>query len=179
MGKTRVFLSLGSNLGQRKNNLEAAVARLASLLEQIRVSAVYQTKPLYLAGQPEFLNIAVSAFSAAAPLRLLEGVLGIEASLGRRRSGNVPKGPRIIDIDILLYGERVLDHPRLAIPHPRMAERQFVLIPLLELAPELKDPLSGEPYAAMLARLEDQGVYTLCPWDYTACLSRDDRNAHA
>jgi 2-amino-4-hydroxy-6-hydroxymethyldihydropteridine diphosphokinase len=143
------------------------VDRLAGVLGGIRVSTVYETKPLYVAEQPSFLNIVVFGKTSLSPQSLLSCCLGIEQAMGRNRKDPVPKGPRIVDLDILLYGDRVVHTPTLEIPHPSMTERQFVLVPLLELEPDLEDPKTGEPYARSLAGLEDQGVYIFGPWEYT------------
>ena len=159
MARQRAYLSLGSNLGTRERNLTAAVQALSGFLEDVRRSSIYETRPMYVEQQPKFLNMVVSGLCALQPLELLQRILTLEVRLGRDRDHYLPKGPRIIDIDILLFGRRIVDQEGLRIPHPRLKERQFVLIPLLELAPELKDPISARPLAESLRRLEDQGVY--------------------
>lgn len=159
MANERAYLSLGSNLGPRERNLNAAVQALAGFLEDVRRSSIYQTRPMYVEEQPKFLNMVVSGLCAVQPSELLQRILTLELQLGRDRDNYTPKGPRIIDIDILLFGSRTVDREGLRIPHPRLKERQFVLIPLLELAPDLKDPVSGRPLAESLGVLEDQGVY--------------------
>jgi 2-amino-4-hydroxy-6-hydroxymethyldihydropteridine diphosphokinase len=152
----RAFLSLGSNVGERRRNLESAIAALER--EQIRVlsqSAIYETEPQDVANQPWFLNMVVECESHYFPTQMLKVLKRIERELGRERTGAVRRGPRIIDIDILLLGNVVMDTPQLAIPHPRMFERRFVLEPLLEIAPALKHPKTKEPisrYAAGVAR---------------------------
>ena len=152
-----VYLSLGSNLGDREDNLRQAVALLAGAgLESIRISSVYETAPRDLEDQPVFLNLAVEARSAFPPELLLARIRAIEDRLGRQRTQ--PKGPRTLDIDILLYGEHAVDLPHLEIPHPRMAERRFVLEPLAELAPGLKHPTLNLPVADLLRTLPPQGV---------------------
>jgi 2-amino-4-hydroxy-6-hydroxymethyldihydropteridine diphosphokinase len=143
------------------------VQRLGRILEAPRVSSVYETTPLYLEDQPRFLNIAVGALCALPPEELLREATSIEARMGRDRRRSVEKGPRIIDIDILLHGELVVRRPELQIPHPGMYERQFVLIPLLELDPQASDPVSGKPFSEILAGLKDQGVYIFSRWSYT------------
>jgi 2-amino-4-hydroxy-6-hydroxymethyldihydropteridine diphosphokinase len=165
--QTDVYLSLGSNMGQRTANLKSAVDRLARYLDRIRVSSIYETEPMYVADQPAFLNIAVTGATSLHPESLLHRCQAIEADLGRNRSRDVPKGPRLIDLDILLYGDRIIRAPGLEIPHPLMNERRFVLVPLLELAPDLRDPITATPYAEGLEELEDQGVYMFAPWEYT------------
>jgi 2-amino-4-hydroxy-6-hydroxymethyldihydropteridine diphosphokinase len=153
------YLSLGSNLGDRAANLKRAVASLGDLLEGLATSSIYETLPMYLPDQPRFLNMVVSGRCSLAPKELLDRVRDLEGRLGRERSKGIPKGPRVIDIDILLYGERIIENEELVVPHPRMKERQFVLIPLLELNPHLRDPATGRPLAEALAALQDQGVY--------------------
>ena len=159
MVRERAYLSLGSNLGPRERNLSAAVQVLAGFLEDVRRSSIYETRPMYVEQQPKFLNMVVSGLCSLQPSELLKQLLTLEVRLGRDRDNYTPKGPRIIDIDILLFGSRIVDQEGLRIPHPRLKERQFVLIPLLELAPDLKDPVSSRPLAESLRVLEDQGVY--------------------
>jgi 2-amino-4-hydroxy-6-hydroxymethyldihydropteridine diphosphokinase len=156
---TSVFLSLGSNLGKRERNLRAAVQGLADVLQDLRCSSIYETRPMYVVEQPKFLNMVVTGLYDGQPSALLEQILALELRLGRDRSRFTPKGPRIIDIDILLFGRRIIRQKGLLIPHPRLKERQFVLIPLLELEPDLRDPESGSPLSESLESLEDQGVY--------------------
>ena len=167
MKDNQVFLSLGSNLGDRLGNLRQAVGRLARDLRELRVSSVYETAPLYLTSQPRFHNIVVAGFTRLSPLRLLARAQSVERTLGRDRSAGPPKGPRPIDVDLLLYADRLLNEPELSLPHPGMLERRFVLEPLLELEPELRDPASGRRLAELLARLPGQGVDRVGPWDYT------------
>lgn len=159
MSKEAVFLSLGSNLGERESNLHRAVEALRCCLQQIRCSSLYETRPLYVLEQPRFLNMVATGFCALSPEELLQRVLATELDLGRDRTRHVAKGPRVIDIDILLFGERIVRRDNLSIPHPGLCERQFVLIPLLELEPELVDPVRRRPYRECLEQLDDQGVY--------------------
>ena len=167
MGYQQVFLSLGSNLGDRLALLADAVGRLGRHLRQLRVSSVYETAPLYNTSQPRFLNIVVAGATRLSPRELLAAAQAIEQALGRDRAASGPKGPRPIDIDLLLYGDRLVREPGLSIPHPGMRERRFVLEPLLELEPRLRDPASGLPLAEALAGLPGQGVDRVGPWDYT------------
>jgi len=153
--KTRVYFSLGSNLGDREANLRAAIERLPVL----RVSPAYETEPVDYTEQPWFLNVVVEAETGLSPRELLEAALRIEQDLGRVRT--LAKGPRTIDIDILLYGDRVIDEPGLQIPHPRMAERRFVLAPLADLAPELRHPGTGRTVRQMLAEAPAAAVRLL------------------
>jgi len=153
------FLSLGSNLGKRKQNLGRAAEALGSALQKLRCSSIYETRPLYVLEQPNFLNMVVMGQCLLPPMELLQRALSIEIKMGRDRANHVPKGPRIIDIDILLFGGRIIREKELSIPHPHMRERQFVLIPLLELEPNSKDPETGLPFSESLHALDDQGVY--------------------
>lgn len=114
---------------------------------------------MYLADQPDFLNLAATGSTELEPLALLDALQAIEAANGRDRARELPKGPRTLDIDLLLFGELVLEEPRLKLPHPGVRERGFVLVPLLELAPDLADPRTGMPYARFLAEIGTGGVY--------------------
>jgi 2-amino-4-hydroxy-6-hydroxymethyldihydropteridine diphosphokinase len=175
MSGKQVFLSLGSNLGDRLAFLAEAVSRLGPYLRGLRVSSVYETAPLYLTSQPRFLNIVVAGRTRLSPRGLLSEALAIEEALGRDRAASGQKGPRPIDIDLLLYGDRLIAEPNLRVPHPGMRERRFVLEPLLELEPLLCDPASRLPLADALAKLPDQGVDIVGPWDYTRCESEHGR----
>jgi 2-amino-4-hydroxy-6-hydroxymethyldihydropteridine diphosphokinase len=147
---------LGSNLGDREATLKKAWSMLASLCESARLSRIYETRPMYVADQPLYLNAVGEAASQAEPLEMLAALHRIEQSLGRDRSREIRMGPRPIDLDILLCGDIIMDTPTLTIPHPRITERMFVLVPLLELMPGLRDPRTGVPYSQAGADL--QGV---------------------
>jgi 2-amino-4-hydroxy-6-hydroxymethyldihydropteridine diphosphokinase len=134
-----VYFSLGSNVGDREAQLRDAQARLRSAGRIIAASSFYETEPVEFTDQPWFLNCAVALETTATPQQLIRAVLGIEKEMGRQRLQN--KGPRNIDIDILLFGETVLDSPQLTIPHPAMHHRRFVLEPLAEIAPEVQHPV--------------------------------------
>ncbi|MFB3916778.1 MAG: 2-amino-4-hydroxy-6-hydroxymethyldihydropteridine diphosphokinase [Terriglobales bacterium] len=134
-----VYLSLGSNLGDRAANLDAAIERLRQLGDVVAVSSYYETEPVELAAQPWFLNCAVALETELMPKQLLSRVLVLEQQMGRRRTQ--PKGPRIIDVDVLLFGRSVMDTAALVIPHPALHERRFVLEPLAEIAPEIRHPV--------------------------------------
>ena len=129
-----VYLGLGSNLGNRQENLDQALKLLAQRMRLGKVSSIYDTEPIGNVNQPRFLNLACEVFTRLSPEGLLALVKGIEQKMGRySRSGE----PRIIDIDILLYGDKVVNSPNLVIPHPQIAERSFVLVPLAEIAPDV------------------------------------------
>jgi 2-amino-4-hydroxy-6-hydroxymethyldihydropteridine diphosphokinase len=139
MADHTVYLSLGSNLGDREANLRAAIAALADAgVRVVKVSSFYETEPVDYLDQPWFLNCAVEAETALAPLELLHALRGIETRLGSKKE--FVKGPRRLDMDILLYGDETIELPELQIPHPRMLQRNFVLAPLAEIAPALKHP---------------------------------------
>lgn len=134
-----VYLSLGSNIGDRKTNLDEALRLLAERLCILQISSIYDTEPVSEIEQPRFLNLVCKAQTGLTPQGLLSFVKGIEFKLGRKLGTSGL--PRTIDIDILLYGDRVIKTPELVIPHPRMTERAFVLIPLAEIAPDLLYPI--------------------------------------
>jgi len=160
---TRAFLGLGSNIGDRREHLEAAVAGLRDAgVSVLASSSVYDTEPVGLVlDQPAFLNACLSVDVELEPLELLALVKGLERELGRE-PGGVRHGPRVIDIDVLLYGSTVLDADLLTLPHPGVIERRFVLVPLLELDPELALP-TGERLADRLAALDGQDVRVVGP----------------
>ena len=155
----RVYLSLGSNLGDREGNLRRTCEALSSFLRDLRLSPIYRTDPLYVVDQPPFLNAAVEGAVDLAPQDLLGRIHAVEAEMGRDRSRETRRGPRTLDIDILLYGALVLESPELTIPHPRLLERAFALVPLLDLAPEIMDPRTGRPLRAALEAVGRRGVY--------------------
>ena len=153
----RIYLGLGSNLGEREKMLADAVRALASPgLRILRLSPVYETEPVGPAGQSWFLNLVAEAETDLFPLQLLHHTSSVETLLKRRRLA--PNGPRTIDIDILLFGNFVVDRDSLEIPHPRFRERRFVLAPLADLAPHLRDPVTGKSIRELLAELKGQIV---------------------
>lgn len=136
-----VYLSVGSNLGDRAANLTAAVERLTILGTIKAVSSFYETEPVDFAAQPWFLNCAVALETDLMPRQLLARIQSIEQQMGRRRTHVNIKGPRLIDLDILLFGRAIVDLPNLVIPHPALHERRFVLEPLVEIAPDVRHPV--------------------------------------
>lgn len=132
-------MSLGSNVGEREENLRAAIARIGELGQVTAVSSFYETEPVDFAAQPWFLNCAVAVRTELMPASFLSKIQMIEQQMGRRRIQ--PKGPRNIDIDLLLFGDSVVATPELQIPHPAMHVRRFVLEPLAEIAPEVRHPV--------------------------------------
>lgn len=154
-----VYLGLGSNMGDRQVNLKKALELLSQRLQIGERSSVYDTDPVGVDNHPRYLNMACQAFTTLAPQGLLMIVKGIEQKLGRTGNSELP---RPIDIDILLYGDHVIDTPTLVIPHPRMTERAFVLVPFAEIAPDQVHPVNGKTVKEMLANLgKVKGVYRL------------------
>ena len=148
-----IFVGLGSNLGDREGNLREAVARLREI-GAVRLSTLRDTDPVGVVDQPNFLN-AVAELSSELPAReLLDRLLEIERELGRDRGKEERWGPRTIDLDLLLYGDEVIEEPGLTLPHPRLAERRFVLEPLHELAPDLVLPDGRRIKDLLLLELE-------------------------
>jgi 2-amino-4-hydroxy-6-hydroxymethyldihydropteridine diphosphokinase len=148
----RIYLSLGSNVGDRERNLRKALERLASLdVRVLRSSRIYETEPVGCTGQAWFLNLVVEAETMLFPMQLLTRIGRVEHELGRVRTVRMRRnGPRTIDIDILFYAAAIVNTPRLGIPHPRLAERRFVLAPLAELAPDLRHPVTHRSVRQML-----------------------------
>jgi len=148
----KVYLGLGSNLGDRVGNLASAVERLSQKITIKKLSSVYETEPVYYKEQPLYLNAVLSAVTKLDPFELLRFVKSIESTLGRQPSFR--NAPRTIDIDILFYGDQVAETAELIIPHPRIAERAFVLVPLAEIAPRLVHPLLQKRVSELLAVVE-------------------------
>lgn len=152
-----VYLGLGSNMGDRQQNLDKALELLSNRLRVNKVSTIYDTEPIGNPDQPRFLNMVCQAHTTLAPEGLLALVKGFESKMGRTGKSNAP---RPIDIDILLYGDRVIETPGLIIPHPRMLERAFVLVPLAEIAPKLVHPIARKTIKNLAKNLrEKQGMF--------------------
>jgi 2-amino-4-hydroxy-6-hydroxymethyldihydropteridine diphosphokinase len=149
-----VYLSLGSNVGNREANLRAAIAALSPASVQVKkLSSIYETEPVDYLDQPWFLNCVAEAETELAPKPLLQALRSIESQIGNKKE--FAKGPRKIDLDILLYGDETIATPDLQVPHPRMLQRRFVLTPLTEIAPALSHPSWPATTAALLVRLTD------------------------
>jgi len=157
-----VYLGLGANLGDRLKNLRLALARLQTLAHLEEVSSLYETQPQGVTDQPLFFNAVCRLSTGLEPQALLRFLKNLEWELGRRPGGQT-WGPRPIDLDILLYDDRLVDAPELTVPHPRLAERAFVLVPLCELAPELRHPLLGKTMKELLASVGKKGVRKIAP----------------
>ena len=142
-------IALGSNQGDRRAHLDYAVARLQGLLTELRVSSYHETTPAEVSGpQPLFLNAAAVGGTRLSARELVEALLAIEDERGRRRP--YAKAPRTLDLDLVLLGAAIVDEPGLVVPHPRLRERRFVLEPLAEIAPEMRDPVSGRTVGELL-----------------------------
>ncbi len=151
-----IYLGLGTNLGDRLANLQHAIQALPPAVKVVRASSIYETEPWGYRDQPAFLNQVLEGSTDLSPGALLHHLKGIERKLGRQPTFRY--GPRLVDIDILLYGDQVLDLPELTIPHPHLGERAFVLVPLAELAPDLRHPASRRTVREMLSQLDTAGV---------------------
>jgi 2-amino-4-hydroxy-6-hydroxymethyldihydropteridine diphosphokinase len=153
---TRAFIGLGSNVGDREGALDEALSRLGAEVGRVVLrSSIYRTDPVEVVDQAEFLNQVVAVETALDPARLLERLLAIERAMGRVRDRD--KGPRTIDLDLLLHGDEVLRGEGIEVPHPRLHLRRFVLVPLLEIAPDLHHPVLGESLRSLLGRCPDGG----------------------
>ena len=147
-----VYLSLGSNLGDRRANLKKALRLLSEGVEIVKVSSVYDTEPIDVGEQQRFLNLMCCVNTNISPVQLLSFIKDIESSMGRDLS--LRNVPRVVDIDIIFYGDIIIESPELVIPHPRMRERAFVLVPFAEIAPEVVHPVTGERIGDLAARVE-------------------------
>jgi len=155
----KVYLGLGSNLGNRQENLDTALKLISQRMQVGKVSSIYDTEAVGTVAQPRFLNMACEVFTRLTPEGLLALVKGVEFKMGRHsRSGE----PRTIDVDILLYGDTVVKTKELEIPHPKMTERQFVLVPLAEIAPDAVHPVTKKTIKEMNQAVKEvQGVMKL------------------
>ena len=151
-----ILLGLGSNLGERFDNLTSAIKALPPEIMVQTISPTYETQPLYVTQQPEFLNLLVRATTTLSPISLLDSIQALEVELGRKPS--VRFGPRIIDIDIIDYDSLILNLESLTIPHPRMHERLFVLRPLINIVPNWIHPRTGKTVQQLIDGLSDPGI---------------------
>ena len=160
--REEIYLSLGSNLGDRVNHLEEALGHISDQVGKlVTISGIYESKAWGFFSEHGFCNCCVSVRTVLEPLQVLDSILKIERGMGRERTtpGEAGEGyaDRVIDIDLLLFGEKLYDHPRLVLPHPAMADRRFVLTPLNEIAPRLMHPLLNLSISQMLDLCKDPG----------------------
>jgi len=158
-----VYLALGSNIGEREQNLREAIRLLgAANIRITKISSIYETEPVDYLDQPWFLNAVLVAQTELPPAQLLGILRAIESQMGSKKA--FAKGPRLIDLDILLYDDAAIDTPDLQVPHPRMLQRNFVLIPLAEIAPALRHPSWSASVAELLSRSQDPGMVRKHPF---------------
>ena len=155
----RIFIGLGTNLGDKLANLQAALDALREFVTVTKISSIFQTTPWGYLDQDDFFNIVIEVNAILAPLELLDRLKTLESELGRTESFRY--GPRIIDMDILMYGDLIYISERLEIPHPRMTERAFVLAPFAEIAPEVVHPILKKTIEKLLSEVDSSGVRKL------------------
>lgn len=159
----QVYLALGTNLGDRRANLAEALAQLPPEVRIEAISRLYETAPAYVTDQPAFFNLVLAGRTELEPEVLLAYLKGLEKKLGRQKTKRF--GPRTIDLDILFYNERVIDTPELQIPHARLPERAFVLLPLADIAPQLVHPTLQQTVAYLAEQLPaDNGILKVSRW---------------
>ncbi|MGB6875463.1 MAG: 2-amino-4-hydroxy-6-hydroxymethyldihydropteridine diphosphokinase, partial [Candidatus Acidiferrales bacterium] len=155
------YISLGSNVGDREQQIAAAIQALGARgIRILQQSSIYSTEPVDVAAQSWFLNCVLEVETDLMPRQLLRAFQEIENELGRKHT--VRRGPRVIDLDILLYGSSVIHTQELEVPHPRMSQRRFVLVPLAEIAPALRHPVENKSIEELLAETEDRSVVHRC-----------------
>ena len=157
--KKDIFLALGTNLGDREANLRSAKELLAPKVVVEGESSIYITPPWGFEDQPEFLNQVIKVRTCLSPRKLLKACKAIENEMGREKT--IRYGPRLIDLDILFYGQRIIQKKSLCIPHPRLHKRAFVLVPLCEIAPDFVHPVIKETVQSLLTHVDTQGVHQL------------------
>lgn len=161
---TAVYIGLGANLGEPQRQIQLALEMLTSQLGPLQLSSLYQTRPLGDANQPDFLNMAVMATTHLGTKELMNLLLSIEVALGRQRQQK--NAPRLIDLDLLLYGTLWLQTPHLVLPHPQLHQRDFVLQPLLDLNPQLLHPTRMQPLQTLLQQCQERFIRAAVPFTF-------------
>jgi 2-amino-4-hydroxy-6-hydroxymethyldihydropteridine diphosphokinase len=156
-----VYIALGSNIGDRLANLQSAIRLFAPAIEPLICSAVYETPPWGYLDQASFLNQVVLATTELSPHNLLARLKKLESDLGRMKT--FKNGPRVIDLDLLLYDDEVIESPPLIVPHPRIDERAFVLVPLAEISPDLIHPVLKQSFHVLLDQVDASGIHRYAP----------------